>query len=86
VRREERTLVDWYRALVRAALPYLGPATHALVREIAALPDGIRGFEELKLRSAARERDRGERLMRRLEEATAASHSVDESQRQIAAG
>jgi indolepyruvate ferredoxin oxidoreductase len=86
VRREERALVDWYRALVRAALPYLGPATHALVREIAALPDGIRGFEELKLRSAARERDRGERLMRRLEEATSASDSVDESLRQIAAG
>ncbi len=66
VRREERGLVDWYRELVDAALDLLRPETHALVAEIAELPDLIRGYEEIKLSNAARARTRGEELLERL--------------------
>jgi indolepyruvate ferredoxin oxidoreductase len=66
VRREERALVGWYRALVTEALGYLGSQTGALVLEIAALPDGIRGFEDLKLRSAAAAREKGATMIAHL--------------------
>jgi indolepyruvate ferredoxin oxidoreductase len=62
VRRAERALVDEYRALVEAALARLTPATHDRAVEIAALPDEIRGYEDIKLKSIARFRERAAAL------------------------
>jgi indolepyruvate ferredoxin oxidoreductase len=54
VRRLERALVGEYRAMVEATLPGLGPATHERAVRIAELPDLIRGYEAVKLRSVER--------------------------------
>ena len=67
LRREERALVGWYEALLDRALGRLAPATAGLVAEIAALPDAIRGYEDIKLRSAAEARTQAERLLARLD-------------------
>jgi indolepyruvate ferredoxin oxidoreductase len=73
VRREERRLIAWYRGLVEAALGRLTPGTRDAVAEIASLPDGIRGYEEIKLRSAAAARARADELMASLGAAAAAA-------------
>jgi indolepyruvate ferredoxin oxidoreductase len=70
MRRLERALIDEYRTLVDAALEHLTPATAAQVAEIAALPDVIRGYEEVKLRTVDEFRLRAQAL---LEHLTAAS-------------
>ena len=67
VRRVERELIGEYRDLVARALPRLTPETAPLVLEICDLPDGIRGYEEIKLRSVKRYRMTTERLERKLE-------------------
>jgi len=74
VRKVERELIDEYRELVSRALEHLSPETEALVLEICDLPDGIRGYEDIKLRSVVRFRKNAERLERRL--ARAASHEA----------
>ena len=48
VRREERALIGWYRGLVRECMQ---TDNVALAQEIAALPDQIRGYENIKLES-----------------------------------
>jgi indolepyruvate ferredoxin oxidoreductase len=48
VRREERALIEWYRDLVRQCLTL---EDGALAQEMAALPDQIRGYENIKLES-----------------------------------
>jgi indolepyruvate ferredoxin oxidoreductase len=53
VRREERRLIGWYRGLVERALARLTAETAPAVLEIACLPDAIRGYEEIKLRTTA---------------------------------
>jgi indolepyruvate ferredoxin oxidoreductase len=53
VRRVERALVGEYQALVREALDRLRPGTADAVAELAALPDVIRGYEGIKLRSVS---------------------------------
>ena len=69
VRRTERRLVGWYLAAVGEALGQLRPETQARVVELARLPDGIRGYEQLKLDGAARATARAEALLRDLREA-----------------
>ena len=49
VRRVERELVVEYQELVREALDRLTPATADAVAAIAALPDLVRGYEDIKL-------------------------------------
>jgi indolepyruvate ferredoxin oxidoreductase len=66
VRREERALIAWYEEILDRALARLTPASRARVAEIAALPDGIRGYEEIKLRHAAAARARGAALLEAL--------------------
>ena len=66
VRRVERELIGEYRDLVERSLAHLGPATVPLVLEICSLPDDIRGYEEIKLRSVKRFRMTAERLERKL--------------------
>ena len=62
VRRVERRLVGEYRDLVDAALEHLTPATSARVAEIAALPDLVRGYEDIKLAGVERFRERAAEL------------------------
>jgi indolepyruvate ferredoxin oxidoreductase len=66
VRKLERELIGEYRELVSRALEHLSPETEALVLEICDLPDAIRGYEDIKLRSVVRFRKNAERLERRL--------------------
>jgi indolepyruvate ferredoxin oxidoreductase len=66
VRQEERALIGWYEDVVARALGRLTPATHARVAEIAAVPDAIRGYEDIKLRNAAGARERAATLLDRL--------------------
>jgi indolepyruvate ferredoxin oxidoreductase len=66
VRRVERELIGEYRELVERSLAQLTPETAMLVLEICELPDGIRGYEEIKLRSVKRFRMTAERLERKL--------------------
>ncbi len=54
VRRVERALPGEYEAAVRRALAQLTPATAPLVAELAASPDTVRGYEDIKLANVAR--------------------------------
>jgi indolepyruvate ferredoxin oxidoreductase len=56
IRRLERDLIDEHRTLVRSALRWLTPGTQDDVAAVAALPDLIRGYEEIKLASVERYR------------------------------
>jgi indolepyruvate ferredoxin oxidoreductase len=57
VRREERQLITWYRQTIEAILPPLEDSNHALAVVIANAPDGIRGYEDIKLRRIAETKD-----------------------------
>jgi indolepyruvate ferredoxin oxidoreductase len=57
VRRVERQLPGEYRALVEKALVDLSPESYERAVKLAALPDVIRGYEEIKLRNVERFRD-----------------------------
>jgi len=62
VRRVERELPGEYLALVEAAAAELSPETLERAREIAALPDRVRGYEEIKLAGVERFRARAAEL------------------------
>ncbi|OLT05694.1 hypothetical protein BJF90_01445 [Pseudonocardia sp. CNS-004] len=66
VRVEERRLIEWYIDLVRSSMDELKLQNKAAVLDIARLPDGIRGYEDIKLRSAAEAVERAEVLRGRL--------------------
>jgi indolepyruvate ferredoxin oxidoreductase len=66
VRRTERALIGEYEQMVGEALGRLSPATHELALEICELPDEIRGYEEIKLRSVERFRTHADELRERL--------------------
>jgi indolepyruvate ferredoxin oxidoreductase len=70
VRRVERELIGEYRDLVARSVARLTPETAPLVLELCDLPDGIRGYEEIKLRNVKRYRMTAERLERKLERAS----------------
>jgi indolepyruvate ferredoxin oxidoreductase len=53
VRRVERRLVEEYIDTVRAALAVLDATTYDTAVRLASLPDGVRGYEDVKLRSVA---------------------------------
>jgi indolepyruvate ferredoxin oxidoreductase len=57
VRRVERALIGEYRALVEKALAGLSADSYARAVKLAALPDVIRGYEEIKLRNVAKFRE-----------------------------
>jgi indolepyruvate ferredoxin oxidoreductase len=61
-RREERALIDWYRALLADAVEQLRPTTMDTAVAIAELPEMIRGYEDVKRANAARARQRAEEL------------------------
>ena len=62
VRRVERQLVREYEGLLSAALAALTPATHATAVELCELPDLVRGYEDIKLESVERFRERAQEL------------------------
>jgi indolepyruvate ferredoxin oxidoreductase len=49
VRRTERALIAEYRAVIEQLLAGLTPGNHDLAVRIAALPDLVRGYEDIKL-------------------------------------
>ncbi len=49
VRRTERALITEYREVVDQLLAGLAPGNHELAVQIAALPDMVRGYEDVKL-------------------------------------
>jgi indolepyruvate ferredoxin oxidoreductase len=63
---EELALIGWYRDLLEQAMDGLSPATYRTAVAIAELPDLIRGYEEIKLRSVAKAKGQAEGLVRRL--------------------
>lgn len=63
IRRQERRLIGWYRDMVQSLLPELSHDNHPLAVEIAALPDGIRGYESIKERMIAETEEEASRLM-----------------------
>lgn len=54
LRRLERQLIAEYRASVTGALAMLQLGTFGVVAQLAALPDIIRGYEQIKLDNMAR--------------------------------
>jgi indolepyruvate ferredoxin oxidoreductase len=58
MRREERRLIGWYVDLLQQALGNLNAGNRDAVLEIAELPDDIRGYEEIKLKSLVQVRER----------------------------
>jgi indolepyruvate ferredoxin oxidoreductase len=66
-RREERELIGWYEELIETALPKLSEASLPTAIELAELPDGIRGYEDIKSRTAERARIRARALLRQLD-------------------
>jgi indolepyruvate ferredoxin oxidoreductase len=68
-RRLERELIAWYRSIVSESLSRLDLDTYGLVTRIAESPDGIRGYEDVKVESAARTRAQVEDLLQELRRA-----------------
>ncbi|HUO31702.1 MAG TPA: DUF6537 domain-containing protein, partial [Bryobacteraceae bacterium] len=66
VRREERALIGWYEQLVRNCLGLATARNVALAREIVALPDQIRGYENIKLASIRKVRALAEEKLKTL--------------------
>jgi len=62
VRRMERALVAEYRGMVERALQGLAPERHERAVRIACLPDLVRGYEDVKLRSVRRFREEARAL------------------------
>ncbi|HTI87039.1 MAG TPA: indolepyruvate ferredoxin oxidoreductase family protein [Alphaproteobacteria bacterium] len=76
VRVLERALVTEYEEGVTRALDALSPTTHDIVLRLARLPDAIRGFGEVKERSAAAARLRRIELLSALAPVGASSVAV----------
>jgi indolepyruvate ferredoxin oxidoreductase len=66
VRQVERELIGEYRGMIETALARLGPDTHDTAVALAALPDEVRGYEEVKLDSVRRFRERARQLISQL--------------------
>lgn len=48
VRREERAILLWYRALVEELIPSVGLGLRPAARKMLSLPQDIRGYEDIK--------------------------------------
>jgi indolepyruvate ferredoxin oxidoreductase len=65
-RRTERALIGQYEALIEEALTRLDAGNHALLIELASLPERIRGFGHVKEASVQTAREQQARLLARL--------------------
>ena len=75
-RRKERELIGWYRGLIETVLDRLTPDDLDVALEIAALPDQIRGYENIKEANIAKVKEEATRrvdLLARSSKITAAS-------------
>ena len=54
VRRIERELIDEYRSIIEKELISLTPERYDTARELAELPDAIRGYEDVKIENVER--------------------------------
>ena len=63
----ERALITEYRQLVEQLLTRLTPENHALLVEIAQVPDSIRGYGHVKTRNLAAARTRWQQLLAELD-------------------
>ncbi len=63
----ERALIGEYRALIEQCLEQLTPDNHALVLQIAQVPDSIRGYGHIKDRNLAAARARWQDLLQQLQ-------------------
>ena len=63
-RRLERELMDWYCGLIETVIEELNDENYAQGVEIAALPDEIRGYEDIKEAAAAKAMKRAEQLLK----------------------
>lgn len=79
VRREERRLIETYRAWVDEALAHLSPETYAAAVALASLPDRVRGYEDIKLESLSAVRHDAEALL-----ATLRARTPDTGRRVVA--
>ncbi|MGK3205733.1 DUF6537 domain-containing protein [Amycolatopsis sp. MEPSY49] len=77
VRRMERDLIRQYRDAIDELLPLLSPRTVATATKIAALPDIIRGYEQIKVGNVHRYREELGRLRNELFE----SHRLGQAAR-----
>jgi indolepyruvate ferredoxin oxidoreductase len=68
VRVVERELIEEYVGLVDHVTARLSPATAALAVQLAELPDGVRGYEDTKLRNVESYRQSLAELRTRLDE------------------
>jgi indolepyruvate ferredoxin oxidoreductase len=66
IRRLERTLITEHRALTRTALNQMTPANQDRVAALVALPDIVRGYEQIKLANVARYRAAAAEALRAL--------------------
>ncbi|MET8000991.1 indolepyruvate ferredoxin oxidoreductase family protein [Nonomuraea glycinis] len=71
VRRVERALITEYREVMRDALSRLTPGTAEAVASLAALPEMIRGYEDIKLARVAEWRAQCRAELARLDEPAA---------------
>ncbi len=67
VRKVERELIVEYRSAIERALAVAQPGSARLFAELAALPDLVRGYEEIKLANVERFRARRTELLAELE-------------------
>ncbi|MFD9701447.1 indolepyruvate ferredoxin oxidoreductase family protein [Lentzea sp. NPDC059081] len=66
VRREERNLIDDYVRSMATAATALSAATRDLVLELAELPDVVRGYEDVKLRTLKEYQERRTAILEKL--------------------
>ena len=64
-RRTERALIEEYESTVATLLAGLAPQNHPLALQIASLPEEIRGYGHIKLKSVAAARARRDELLAR---------------------
>jgi indolepyruvate ferredoxin oxidoreductase len=67
-RRMERSLISWYRDLMRQAMDRMDGGNQAVAMEIASLPELIRGYEGIKELSVAAAKAKAEALLRQMSE------------------
>ncbi len=71
IRRLERALISWYEELLDDICANLTPANHGTAVQLAATPDRIRGYEQIKQRNADLVRNHVERKRGELQEVAA---------------
>ena len=63
---QERLLIDWYRGLLDLVVAELRVSNHGIAVALAAVPDQIRGYEQVKDAGARAARQRAEELAEEL--------------------